>query len=349
MASSRTAPVPLSSGFIASLKRLIPVPIKSILLSGKRSGRQLPNGPWVLQENLRAGLARLGQSYRWDPEENELTGRVHVVSRPDALRWAIEQKRRGKIDFLMAGPNIVRLPWEYEGLIARPEVDCVICASEWVARMFEDMVPSLAGRIRVWYSGVNSEYWRPAKPASERHYDYLILDKINAAFWSGEIEPEHRTLGTAIQERLTKMNARFVYVEYGTYRPEEYLNLLQESRALIYLTRQETQGLAAMEAWFCDVPTMVWDRGYCTSVGCRWDGASSCPYLTPETGMPFRDGADFDRRIGEFAERLQAGMYHPRERAMGTFTIERAARVYLELWESLMGKRNGLASLEETQ
>lgn len=68
-----------------------------------------------------------------------------VLSGIDTLEFAIHQKRRGKIKFLLVGPNISVLP------------------SRWVKEAYEKDCPELIGRIKIWAAGIDETYWSDVK------------------------------------------------------------------------------------------------------------------------------------------------------------------------------------------
>lgn len=78
--------------------------------------------------------------------ESEIAERVHVLAGVKALQCAIALKRRGKIKFLSAGPNVVSFSTDYDGLIALPEVDLYLQPSQWACNCHIERRPDLADR-----------------------------------------------------------------------------------------------------------------------------------------------------------------------------------------------------------
>src|SRR5262249_9038381 len=72
------------------------------------------------------------------------------------------------------------------------------------------------------------------------------------------------------------------------------------SSVAVFLSTFETQGIALAEAWSMDVPTLVWNpRSSAEWRGRRFVAGSSCPYLTPATGLDWVTLGDLQRVLIE--------------------------------------------------
>lgn len=284
-------------------------------------------GPLSLERYLLKGLEQIAQPYRLNPHTSNVTPYVGILRSIQALKWAIKMKRRGKIRRLIAGPTVVSVPVEHNRIIESPLIDCVIVPSNWVKDLFCSLSPSLRPRLRVWASGVDEEYWKPeAKKSQNVEYDFLIYHKD----WR-EFRPPPSLL-TALLSELRKNHFTYYILKYKQFT-EDYRALLNKSRYMVYLSEQETQGLALFEAWACDVPTLVWDRRYwewkVENRTYEWAGASSAPYLTEECGLSFKDEHELPDKLMQFLSKSEN--YTPRKFILDNYTLALAARKYVSI------------------
>lgn len=286
-----------------------------------RRGPQRRGGPPSVAASLFLGLRRAGVAFRADPPPSAIGGDVGVLSHVDTLGYAIRLKRGGKARWLVAGPNLVVAPDRNHGVLAAPEVDRVVVASSWVRDMFLSRAPGLRDRIVVWPSGVDEEVWSPASVDSELIADVLVYAK------SGP--PELLVESCAALDRA---GLRYTILRYGGYRPVEYLALLHGHRWMLFLSESETQGLALFEAWACNVPTLVWDRGRCLFEDIDWPGASSAPYLATSNGRSFPEPTRLDEAIAD----MERSSFEPRRTILERFTARQTALEYARLFPAFV-------------
>jgi hypothetical protein len=242
-----------------------------------------------------------------------MTDSAFVLKNADALRWAIEQKRRRRFRRLVAGPFICNFPTEADSVVRQAHIDCLVFASEWPRRMFQHFAPDLPGSA-VWFAGIDVGRWTPGTNRDRA----LVYDKAKDL---GLLE--------AVTSELHKRSIEFEVIAWGQYRQEAYLEVLRRSAFCVFLSRTETQGLAMFEAWSCDVPTMHWNPGEWIYREHRYSGASSCPYLTPVCGMDFRTPADFAKVLDGFLARRSG--FRPREFVLNGYTWDHSIARLLEI------------------
>jgi hypothetical protein len=91
-----------------------------------------------------------------------------------------------------------------------------------------------------------------------------------------------------------------VRIRYGSYERSDYKRQLDGAVLGVFLSSFETQGLALAEAWSMNVPTLVWDpRGPAEWRGRSFQSGSSCPYLTPATGLAWRTTGELDLTLAD--------------------------------------------------
>lgn len=297
------------------------------------------HGPGVRIRNLARAIDRTDQRYRIDPPAWRVSRLVHAIRGGKAsLEWAFEQKRKGRIDVVIAGPTTVSYPDENDGIVKRPELDAYLVASNWNVAMFERDAPELKGRLFIQWSSCDTDLWKPDREPSERDVDFLVYDKTGPEVWKlhpGRDEQEER-----VREKVFEvMRARghtFETIKYGQYTPDEYLRSLRRSKAMVFLTRHEGFANAAVEAWACEAPTLIWSRGFWTLDGRRFDGALPADQMTEAAGIRFRDENDFAEALTAFEKRVAAGDFSPRALVLERFSFAAAGRWYVDIWKRVL-------------
>lgn len=283
-------------------------------------------GPDAVSANLKRGLRNLDNTIRVSPPDFLVTPWVGVLNDPSySLPWAIQAKNNGKIKKLVAGPNLVLIPDDYDAIITNPAIDIVVTPSKWVSDLYRKLAPELDNRLVEWAVGVDERFWCPGKTSV--HCDFLIFNKI-----SDDESAHHQADITNV---LVSKNLTYHVLAYGEFNQLDYRSALQNARAVIYLGATESQGISLFEAWSCNVPTLVRDCQVWKYQGQQYQ-ASAAPYLTDECGMFFRKD-DFPDALGSFLHVLPT--YEPRNFITRNFTLERSAQNYLDIFHKLQASR----------
>lgn len=297
--------------------------IRNVISPPPRYFMRQYRGHFAVTRSLVEGLEKIGVAANYNPRfPREVAPVVIVLSGVDTLAQAIEFRRAGRIQRLLAGPNILEFPTDHPDLIAAAEVDLCITPSRPTATLYENDLPRLAGRVAVWPAGVDTAYWRPAaEPAPNR---VLLYVKENA----GPIGPL-APYATFLEQKGYEIER----IHYGSYVPGQYRDALRRAAVMIGLGKVESQGLAWAEAWSANVPTLL--RNYTTTTyrHPRYAGvtfpATSAPYLSPDTGLFFHDEDEF-KVIFEKWER-ERDTFRPREWVLANMSDESSARLMCEL------------------
>lgn len=297
------------------------------------------SGPEVVLMTLLDGLQKSNISTIVDPcPGDRYKDIVHVAWGIDSLQWAILEKKQRRIGTLIVSPTVVSHPLEATGLVLSPEIDCILLASSWVESMFLSSCPSLEARTAVWPCGVDTNYWSPiATGKDESLIDVLVYDKTNAPIFRDVPSSEKVSEIDVLRQMdlLSSAGHSLRRIRYGEFQRDEYRALLRRSKLMVYLSYQETQGIAISEAWACNVPTLVWDRQRWGYLGYVYDMASTAPYLSPRCGERFDS-------IESMAFEVQKAMgnltnYSPRKVMLEQFSIESSTKAYLEILRKLLG------------
>jgi len=277
--------------------------------------------------NLVAGLDRLGLAYR-------LNDYRHIRSRPQELACVFGKTH--VLDMIpratpiLFGTSIYSHPSDDPDLPKRRPIRQVLVPSPWVRDMFEEVWP---GIVSTWPTGIDTTRWAPDK-AVERDVDVLLYDKI---YWQRErYEP---LLVEPLVAELRRRGLRVATLRYGSYREEELLDYSKRARSMIFLSRHETQGIAAQQMLASDVPLFAWDAGglwqdpkYAPH-HVTFGPVSSVPYWDDRCGVKFKDETDMLDAFDAFWRGVEIGAYAPRQMILEDFTLEARAAAYVRLAE----------------
>jgi hypothetical protein len=287
-------------------------------------GRPRPGGLDKVLINLRLGLDRLGIPY----EVNLPFGRL----RPGDLVGVLGRGRHclqgyGRRQPLVAGIGLMTHPSEWPTLFEDYPVACYLQHSEWTAAVYRRYY---GDRCPIWPVGIDTVAWQPGRQDGKT-IDFLVYDKIH---WDrpGYERDLVRPIG-ALLERLGRTHAT---LRYGDYEPGEYNSALARSRAVIFLSAHESQGIACEEAMAAGVPILAWDPGRCQDPErFRWGDpdipTTSVPYFDERCGRRFVDFADFELNLPAFMDAMQAGAYTPRDYILENLTVEKCSRRFVDI------------------
>ncbi len=279
-------------------------------------------GPGAVIRSVTQGLTSLGISFNVNPTElTDLAPTVVILSDLDNVKKAIEWKQTGYIKHILAGPNLTFRASAHDHLLASSEIDVVLVASDWVRINFIEDDARLDNKIKVWYAGVNENYWQP--PTKKRFIkNVLIYAKYADAH-----------LITQIQKLLKHYGWHPVLLNYGYYSQQQYFSVLADCRFAIFLSRSESQGISLAEAWSMNVPTLVWNPQDYVDYGKRFKPVSSCPYLTHDTGLEWKSLSDLENHLKTLKKRLPS--FTPRAWILEHMTDVRSALLLLDIIEKI--------------
>jgi hypothetical protein len=236
-------------------------------------------GPKNVFINLIEGLRNYGIKYNVNPNNDENVYKIcMVLSGIDNLKKCIILKKKNKIKTLLAGPNLVTVPSEYNYIIFSKSIDKILVPSDWVKKMYLRYAENCKN-ISIWFSGVKLSNFK-----NKNRNKVLIYLKRKNVFFDKCIN------------FLKENNINFQIIEYGFFSQKKYRELLRRSRILIYFSYTESQGLAMQEAWSENVTTLVYKQSYWTYNNRNFK-ASSSPYLNKNCGEFFKNFNEFKRNF----------------------------------------------------
>lgn len=258
----------------------------------------------AVMRSLKEGLAYLDVPFNYNPHSiGDISDVVLVPCNHNALIQAINLKKQGRIKKLFVGPNF------YPHEVNYPQVDAYLVPSSWVIQFANDDCPSLVPRCKVWYAGIDKDFWKLAND------DYKYSQNV-LVYW----KTENIEFCNAIEKLLRDYGWNPVRIKYGSYTIEQYKNILKNCRFAVVISRSESQGLALAECWAMDVPTFPWNPKSATILGCQCDYVSSCPYLNDQLGKDWKTLSELEAILQSIDIYLSS--YTPREWVMTHMTDE---------------------------
>lgn len=198
------------------------------------------SGPKKVVDNLTKGLDLLGYPYVVNKDLNSCQ-RLWVHDDINALKEIkfIDPKIK-----VIVGPNLFILPRNIPTKIDLTKV-VYIQPSPWACDFWKDLGFNKC-QLDFWPAGIETEvFFERKKPESGQ---VLIYFKQR---YQEELK--------FVKNLLEQKNIPYDLIVYGAYQQDEYLNKLKNTKYIIWVGRQETQGIALEEALSMNIPILVWD------------------------------------------------------------------------------------------
>ncbi|HLK26704.1 MAG TPA: glycosyltransferase [Caulobacteraceae bacterium] len=220
------------------------------------------------------------------------------------------------------GPSLYDQPGEAPRLFEDPRFHTYVCLSDWTREMFEQGYP---GRCASWFAGIDMQAW-PDLSGEPKDLDFIIYDKVH---W--DRRHYEAALIAPIRDELDARGLTHETLRYGEYDHAMFRALLKRARGLVWLSENETQGLAYQEAMASGVPVLAWDRGYWADPQWREHfetppRASSVPFFSDACGERFACVDEFATRLADFLRRRDA--YRPRDFVAQDLSPAASAQLY---------------------
>jgi len=302
------------------------VPFKLLTILTKPIGCQ--GQPWfhpAVTRSVCDGVRKIKIPFNVNPSRLEEVGDVvWVLTNDEALLQCITLKKSGRISILLAGPNFVVLPHESNRLVTNEVIDGLLLPSAAVKQVYVMDEPSLASHTYVCCTGVDVDFWHPAK---------INKDSKNVlVYWKTESEDFCIT----VENLLKKYDWIPRRIRYGSYNLTGYKQLLNECRFAVFMSKSESQGLALAECWAMDVPTLCWNPWNWEYKGKKMP-LPSCPFLNPMIGQEWYTLDELNLLLIDMERRLQ--WYNPRAWVCDHMSDEAAAYQLLNVINQIINAR----------
>jgi hypothetical protein len=203
----------------------------------------------------------------------------------------------------------------------------IIQPSDWVIRLFKIYHPCISDKLCSIPFCVNTEKFKPLKPLIERNGVIVYFKR------------RKRSDLNIILDKLRSDNIQYTLLEYGSYKEDNFLRLLRDTKYVIWVGCHESQGFALEETLACDVPVLVWNvKKVSDETNSYWEKnkinqpATSVPYWSNECGEVFSDFEDFQDTYTKFLNKISE--YRPREYIIGNLNTEVCAEKILNIFDS---------------
>lgn len=284
--------------------------------------RQEVTGPGKFLQGLTMGLEIISQPYVHNRALNS-TYRLYVHSDVRAL---LELPRAGTINLL--GPSLGVLPRDLptrrffpHSFYLQPS-DWAVEA--WVRERF-DQCP-----LRSYAFGIDTARWQARERVNK---DAPIL-----LYFKDRFPAEYEQ----VERELKELGLPFIPIRYGFYKETDYLKALHQCSFIIWLGRQESQGIALQEALASNVPILVLDalsvfdvcaEGYKFPERLRSLRSTSAPYFDERCGQVVDTLDGLGDGIAYMLDHLDE--FKPREYVLENLTLEVRAKAFMDLFREL--------------
>lgn len=283
------------------------------------------SGPKKVVANLIKGLELIRYPY---VVNKRLDACERLWIHDDAVALARISKLDSNIK-VVVGPNLYVSPRNVPGAVNLSKV-VYLHPSQWVKDFWLDFGFNRCP-IEVWPTGIDTDEFKPALDDKE----YVLV------YFKQRSEEELKIIEDCLQKR--RINYRLINYNVS-YKEKDYKDLLKKTRYLIWLGRQESQGIALQEAMSSDVPVLVCDVSY---VG-QWSAdkklkdilnkeesayanTTSAPYFDERCGVKIKDVSGIDGATEKMEEQL--GNFRPREYVLESLNLKKQAIDFLLIYE----------------
>jgi len=184
--------------------------------------------------------------------------------------------------------------------------------------------------LRVWPVGIDTEVFtaRPAKKSDEvlLYYKYRHLKEL-----------------THVRKKLSAANISYIVMTCGQYAEADFIKQVQSCSFIIWLGRQESQGIALQECLAMNVPILVIDAPTLFDVyplppdmfpeRLRAFRTTAAPYFDDRCGHVIQSIDDLDHGIEIMRERFNE--FSTREFVLEKLSLEKQAREFVGLFDEL--------------
>jgi hypothetical protein len=192
--------------------------------------------------------------------------------------------------------------------------------------------------IDVWPTGIDTEVHTPSTGGKN-----TVLIYFKQRF------PEELK---AVQDILDRKKIPYRFIIYGRYRHEDYVKMLESTRYIIWIGRQESQGIALEEALAMNIPILIWDiskvghwltskreMAYFIKQENDYTDTTTAPYFDQTCGIKVQNMQEMVRALDTMESSWHT--YRPREFILRNLSLEKQARDFVDLYQKHFGLSYG--------
>ena len=285
-------------------------------------------GPKKVVDNFIKGLDILGYPYVIN---KQLDACERLWIHDDVAALARINKLSPEIK-IVAGPNLYVVLRQVPRDIDLSKI-VYIHPSQWVKDFWLhfgfDRCP-----IEPWPTGIDTEEFRPSPKIKKFALVYFKQRSQEELF--------------QVEKALKKKGVAYRIINYGNYQEQEYKKLLAETCYVIWLGRQESQGIALEEVLATDTPVLVCDvdrvghwiasqkeMAVFTEAENNFANTTSAAYFDERCGVKIKNLSEIDEAVNKMENEWQN--FQPRQYILENLSLEKQAGDLLAIYDKYFG------------
>lgn len=285
-------------------------------------------GPKKVVINLIKGLDKIGYPYVIN-QRLDACERLWIHDDIYAVKEIEKLPRNIKV---ILGPNLYVLPRHIPCTINFGNA-VYIHPSKWAADMW-NFFNYRDTPLDFWPTGIDTDSFFFSNTVKKEQVLIYFKDR-----YKEELE--------SCEKKLNEKNIPYTVITYGSYTENQYRNELQKSKYVIWIGRQESQGIALQEALAMNVTIIVWDvenfghsasaqqTDYYTQAEKNYTPCTSIPYFDETCGVVIKSVQELDVTVDLLENNLEK--FQPRNFIIKNLSLEKQAKDFLKLYEKHFG------------
>jgi len=233
---------------------------------------------------------------------------------------------------VLAGPNLYILPRHFPKTLDLSRL-LLLHPSGWT-KNFWFKFGFNSCPIVLWPAGIDTNEFMPS-----------LKDKKNVLVYFKQRLPEELQI---VEQELNRRNLPYKKIFYNHYTELEYKQSLEEAKYIIWVGRQESQGIALQEAMSADVPILLWDvknighwltskkeMAVFNEAENNYADTTSAPYFDDRCGIKINEVG----QLGNAVDKMENtwSQFMPRQYVLENLSLEKQAKDLLLIFEKYFG------------
>jgi hypothetical protein len=277
-------------------------------------------GPKKVVENLIKGLEKIKYPYVINKDLNSCR-KLWIQDDIGALKKVKDLDENIKV---IIGPNLFVFPDQIPSNLDISKA-VYIQPSLWVQKLWEKLGFKKCA-IDYWPVGIDTKIHQPQNERKNIVLVYLKgRDKKDLEF---------------VKNILKNKNISYKMIIYGSYKHEEYIKILKNTKYIVLIDKTESQGIAFEEAMSMDIPLLVWNHKKVDFIENKINNSdidvTSVPYFDNRCGLIIESENELPNAIDKIEKEWKNG-FSPRSYILENLTLEKQAREFIKLYEKHYG------------